>query len=285
MVPEHPVLRPGVRLVRRPDGRWQTDGLAFAPVVLDDSPVLARLARALTHPWQPIPGGCEDHLARISHLLVEAGTVPRPGSDAAGIGAQADLLATYGPQAPAVGSRRRRSRVAVTGPAVWVGHAHSLLAAGGVRGDDRSADVRLALYAGEPDPRRIEDLTRRNAAHLWAGTSNGIARVGPFVDPGRTACWSCVSAHRGVRTPGWALLRAQHAAPVGVPEPVDPARMALAIAWAVADLLRWIDGEQPSTWSATVEVGPDLVTGTDRWRRHPDCGCSWSGAWVGELTG
>ena len=40
--------------------------------------------------------------------------------------------------------------------------------------------------------------------------------------------------------------------------------------------LRRLDGEEPSTWSTTVHVGPDLQPRRRAWRRHPRCGCGWA---------
>ncbi len=56
--------------------------------------------------------------------------------------------------------------------------------------------------------------------------------------------------------------------------PGDPALLALAVGWAVRDLLRFVEGDRPSTWSTTHHIGPAETT-TLQWSRHPHCGCAW----------
>jgi hypothetical protein len=49
----------------------------------------------------------------------------------------------------------------------------------------------------------------------------------------------------------------------------------------VRDVVAYVEGEPPSTWSATVTIGPDLDPGRREWARHPHCGCSWADGLVG----
>jgi hypothetical protein len=44
----------------------------------------------------------------------------------------------------------------------------------------------------------------------------------------------------------------------------------------VRDLVTHLEGDRPSTWSATVRISAGLrsVTQTE-WLRHPACGCGW----------
>ena len=46
---------------------------------------------------------------------------------------------------------------------------------------------------------------------------------------------------------------------------------------AVRDLAGFVDGEEPSTWSTTVDLGPSGAPVLTRWGRHPWCGCAWDG--------
>lgn len=269
---DRPVLRPGLRLLRRPDGRWQVADLLLGP-----DPRLPALAAALLDPWCELPAGADDLLDLLTPVLVDRCHIP-VGDDPLIVGARAALLAEHGVDARGARARRAAARVAIVGPAPWVGHARALLAAAGVGHLDRDPDVVLALHTREPDPSTVEQLLQRHVAHVWAGMVAGECVVGPFTDPGRTPCRWCLEAERSMRTPGWALLRRQHAGAVGVPEPVDPAWMTVAIAWAVADVVAWIDGEEPSTWAATITLDNGAPR-REQWRRHPECGCSWSGAW------
>lgn len=59
------------------------------------------------------------------------------------------------------------------------------------------------------------------------------------------------------------------------PPPLDPVLDALALAWAVRDLARYVEGDSPSTWSTTFDIGPTAAPAALHWGRHPDCGCAW----------
>lgn len=279
-----PVLRPGVRLVRRYDGRWQACGPGRVNVLLDDAPGMSGLASALSHPWQPLPDGFTDQVAALAPLLVESDTASVLPTDPAAVVARAALVAEHGDGAPAAAALRAEAQVRVSGPAPWAGHAQALLAAAGVGMCQDQAEVRLLVHVGEPAPRLIEEVAREEVPHVWAGVVAGVVCVGPFVDPGRTACRQCVTTHLDDREHGFALTRRQYATPAGVPEPADPARLLMAVAWAVADVVAWVDGRQPSTWSTTVVLDSELDPVRERWRRHPRCGCSWSEAWLARLA-
>ncbi|WP_418059726.1 hypothetical protein [Pimelobacter simplex] len=143
---------------------------------------------------------------------------------------------------------------------------------------DEPGAVHLVLHPGPLPRERLDPLVRGSVPHLVvAGDATGM-QVGPFVDPGRTACLRCVDAHASVTDPRRALLLAQAAARgAAQPAPRDPVLDRLALAWAVQDLLRYADGDEPTTWSATVDLGPHGVPERTPWGRHPGCGCSWDG--------
>ncbi len=67
------------------------------------------------------------------------------------------------------------------------------------------------------------------------------------------------------------------ARPDGVSDLVDPALAAIALAWAVRDVVVHLDGGQPSTWSRTLLLGPDPTQRReDAWLRHPMCACCFA---------
>lgn len=137
--------------------------------------------------------------------------------------------------------------------------------------DDDAPAVLLVLRDG-PVPRRLLDETFRDGTpHLLVSAEPGSVTVGPFVEPGRTACLRCVDAHLAQGDPRRSLLLED----VDLPVPRDPALHPIALAWAAADLAAWADGRTPSTWSATVRIDADLVVHRTAWRRHPSCGCAW----------
>jgi bacteriocin biosynthesis cyclodehydratase domain-containing protein len=150
-------------------------------------------------------------------------------------------------------------------------------------GPRQVADCDVLLGVGEPERERLDAWTRAGTPYLLVRMVEGRAVVGPFVEPGATACLRCLDAHCTDADPAWPLLLRQYAAASshdrsdGVPEPVDPLLAALAVAWAARDLATYVDGGRPSTWSTTVTLHPVLDRiETRTWWRHPACGCSWS---------
>ena len=111
---------------------------------------------------------------------------------------------------------------------------------------------------------------RDQTPYVLVRLTEGRAVVGPFVVPGRTACLRCLDAHHTDADPEWPLLVRQYADATrhdradGVPEPVDPALAALAVAWAARDVTTYADGGRPSTWSGTLTLRPG-----SRHRRDP----------------
>lgn len=136
---------------------------------------------------------------------------------------------------------------------------------------DHPPAVLLVLHDG-PVPRRLlDDPARDGTPHLLVSAEPGAVTIGPFVEPGRTACLRCIDAHLCVAHPQWSLLLEDTDLLVAR----DPALHPLALAWAAADLAAWADGRVPSTWSATVRIDADLDVRRTVWRRHPSCGCAW----------
>jgi hypothetical protein len=123
----------------------------------------------------------------------------------------------------------------------------------------------VALLVTERDhPPEVDQWSVESLPHLVVRLHAESVRVGPFVQPGVTACLRCLTA---------AGLPAD-VRPAAYTD-VDPALLMLALAWAVRDLATWQTGQLPATWSATVTIGADLGTEITRWPRHPHCGCSW----------
>ena len=92
----------------------------------------------------------------------------------------------------------------------------------------------------------------------------------------RSACLRCVDAHLGEIDPRRATVLHQlddlPSAPLVDP---DPCLLHLAVAWAVRDIVRILDGSPPSLRSATLTVSEDLDVTRRDWLRHPHCGCAW----------
>jgi len=207
-------------------------------------------------------------------LLVDAaaldralrGPVPRP--------AVLSTFATAGPAAPARLEARSTARALVLATEPWRSAAVRAMSAAGLAmaGPGDRADVHLVV---NPDEELLDELVRTSEPHLVVTVVAGRITLGPFVSPGLTVCSRCVTAHRCDRDPGHASVRDQLAAAPEDLVPADPLLVQLAAAWAVRDLVSYVEGDRPATWSSTIAVDPGLGLDRQRWLRHPGCGCSW----------
>ena len=182
-------------------------------------------------------------------------------------------------------SRPVRPSVAVLGRLEVPGlpDLDAVLGACGVRTTPsiQGADVVLVLNDGEQDRDRLDPLIRGRTPHLVVRLVDGGAVVGPFVAPGVTACLRCVDAHLSLHDPDHVAVTTRYvratarSRPDGVPD-LDPALSSLALAWALRDVVAHLHGDEPSTWSRTVHLGPVPARHVEReWLRHPQCGCCW----------
>jgi bacteriocin biosynthesis cyclodehydratase domain-containing protein len=277
-----PVLAPGLRVLQRPRTELQVGvDPAHRLRLPDTEPVRRTLGHLLR--GEAVPDDVETRavLARLAPVLVD-GTGLLPPGVTPGDGAAAALHDPAGYQTGL--AARRRATVGIHGSLpVPAADPAPLLAAAGV-GSCRLEDgptVALVLCVGELDRADLDPLLREGLPHLVVRLVEGIALVGPFVDPGRTACLRCIDAHESVADPDAGRLHGLHARSRddrldGVAEPVDTALATLAVAWAVRDLVTHVEGGRPSSWSATVRLSAGLASVTQtEWLRHPACGCGW----------
>lgn len=258
-LPRRPVLLPGLRVLRRGPGEVQ--------IGLDPR-------RAVVLP-------ATDAVRRTLDVLSVAGPADQADAGVLAWLDQLGLVVDHRPARPDGGQRHVGVREFGATPMPDV--ADLLRAAGMVTEQDGPAHLGLLVGVGEPARELLDPWVRAGVPHLVVRISEGVAVIGPFVAPGRTACLRCVDAHHADSDPRWPLLVAQqaartaHARPDGVPEPVDPVLARLAVAWAVRDLVSHVEGRHPATWSATLRMPPHLAeTESVSWLRHPDCGCSWN---------
>src|SRR5262249_59908079 len=64
---------------------------------------------------------------------------------------------------------------------------------------DAGARLGLVMTYGEPRRALADALMREDEPHLWVAAYPRRVRLGPFVEPGRSACLRCVDAHLGER--------------------------------------------------------------------------------------
>ncbi len=284
---------PGTRVLRRHDGRVQV-GLDPRHAVLLPAGSDAALARLAD-------GGPLDPLL---HPLLDAGLLVARRTVSALVNsvdeslkpAAAALVRVHGADAPTAWAARSRAEVRVVaygaaGDGLAARAAELLTEAGlsartDVVGPPSRDGPALLVGTGQPDRELVDDWMRGDVPHLVVRMCEGQALVGPFVDPGRSACLRCVDAHHTDVDPTWPLLVRQHAAAgrrgrsepadATAPEPVDPLLATLALAWAARDLTSWVEGVPPSLLSSTLTLDGVLAdVEVHTWTRHPGCGCSW----------
>jgi len=243
------LLRPGLHVVRRDDRHLQVGVDPPWRLIVPDQPDVRRLLADLAAGRAPAPETPDAHRVLLAlgraGMLLDAPAAPTP-----------------------TGS------VAVHGGGPLAVEATRLLRAGGCRVGGDATEVGLLLSDGEPCRPDIDAYVRAGGAHLVVGASAYGYTVGPFVVPGATACQRCVDAHHGEHDPRRAVVVEQLGGRPGGPD--DPTLAALAAAWAVRDVLTYLAGGRPATWSATVHLGADLDPVRHDWARHPHCGCSWA---------
>lgn len=180
----------------------------------------------------------------------------------------------------------RRPTVAVLGRLELPGlpDAHDLLAAAGISvvSPTPGADAVIVLSGGELDRERLDPLIRRRTNHVVVRLVDGGAVLGPFVVPGTTPCLRCIDAHQSLLDPDHVAVTTRYVRATGRPRAdgapdLDPALAAIAVAWAVRDVIAHLRGREPSTWSRTLLLAPDPARRHEQvWSRHPRCGCCWS---------
>lgn len=281
--PSHLTLRPGTPVLARSPGVLQV-GLDRPFLRVPDDPATRSLLAALNRPGgvprdpdllPPASGRLLDDLQHAGLL------VSLPDDQPLGDTRTVTLRAQFGADA----ARRVRAREEAV-VAVWADPATNTVVAAllerhGLRRttcDDLDASAHLLVTSGPLDREVADPLVRGSVPHLLVSGGAAGRRVGPFVEPGRTACLRCVDAHEALHDVRRPLLLAQAArAAREQPPPLDPVLDELALAWAVRDVARYVEGDEPSTWSTTVDIGPVAAPEVVRWGRHPECGCAWDG--------
>ncbi|KAA1426927.1 hypothetical protein [Nocardioides antri] len=271
--PARLLLRPGAPVLRRDATTLQVGLHPPLAVRLPDLPEVRALLDGLREGAVPdgLTPAAEEALDRLLAAGLAFPGVPEPGD--------AQLAATraqFGADAVRRLAHRRTHAIGLRADAWSQPVVRDLVATAGLVVDDAAPSVWLVVAAGPVARESIDPLLRTGTPHLVVSGDAGGRRVGPFVEPGRTACLRCVDAHEAEADPRRPFLVEQAAITGGAtPPPLDPLLDRLALSWAVRDLCRYLEGDEPSTWSTTVDIGPGDVPRVQRRLRHPHCGCSW----------
>ena len=274
-----PLLRPGWQAARFDDQHLQVGLEPPARVVLTDTPDVRRLLTVLADPdlvWEPpasLPAMRALDRLRGAGLLVAV-----PGSPL-----EARLAAEHGASAPARSAARRAARVSVQAPPELGDALASLLRSEGVRPVTTAASLTVVAAVGPVRRGRLDPLIQDGRPHLVVSGSPTGWEVGPFVVPGRTACLRCVDAALAEAEPRRAVVTAQ-LAQSAVPVPVSPTLQSAALALAAREVVSYVDGQPPTTWSASLLLAASGPPQVRTWPRHPLCGCAWDVVLADELT-
>jgi hypothetical protein len=135
----------------------------------------------------------------------------------------------------------------------------------------RATDATFVVQIG-PTARAGTSGARRRVPHLYVGTRDGIAVVGPLVPSTGGPCLDCLDLHRRDRDPAWPTIAAQLAEAPS--ETCTAATRLIAAGLTVAEALACLDGCQPSTVGATVEINGVAPWRRRTWTPHPSCDCT-----------
>ncbi len=291
-LPRRPVLAPGLAVLQRRAAELQIGITERHRLRVADTPAIRRTLAGLARGEAPRTDlETRRALAQLAPVLRDGDTLVHPGIPASEVAA----VSLLHPGSATDRLRARRgSRIAVVGtltPESPVDPVALLRTAGlGIVDDDgtEQPDVVLLLCCGVLDREVTDRLARDHTPYLVVEAVESEIVLGPFVVPGRTACVRCLDAHRTAADAAHRALITAEPQTVrrdGVAAPVHAAMALMALGWAVADLVRYVEGDRPASWSATVPFSPGRPTiSPTPWLRHPACGCSWTGvgAWASD---
>jgi hypothetical protein len=147
----------------------------------------------------------------------------------------------------------------------------------------RPDDATFVVQVGPPvGPVALYALAHRRVPHLAVGLRDGTAVIGPLVVPGGRPCLNCLELHRADRDPAWPALAAQLGTPdAGGPwtrgtatEACAAATALIAAGYAVATVLRHVDGDPPQPPGSTLEIANPTAVRRRTWDPHPACDCT-----------
>ncbi|MGI8577488.1 MAG: hypothetical protein ACR2KG_06110 [Nocardioidaceae bacterium] len=286
-----PILRPGLQILRRDvrslqlgldwpgvEAVWETPGLRAVLASVDgfrDVEGVLLAAREQGVSWAEAEAGLDVLLDRGA--LVDRSATRRTGVDESTWAAWW-LLAGPGRCADELLAEQRERRICVQGSGRVADVVRSLLRASPTGWCNERDEADLLVIATDTEPARAwaDEAMHTGIPHVWVFVRDTVGVVGPFVDPGKTACLRCVDASRAALDPAWpTLLASSFAAPLAAPA-CDPILATLIGAWVAQDALLWSAGLRPHTWGAVIEIPQGCgAVQTATFSPHPHCGCGW----------
>ena len=285
-----PQLRPGLQVLRR-DLRTVQLGLDWpGVVVLADTPALRAVLAAVDGIRDTtaviLTAASDEHVdepsaAEALDILVDCGAVvdlPHHQRGRASEPAWASDWLLAGPRgaAPDLAAARAEHAVEVWGNGQVADGVRALANRFGLRRPRRDADVLVVASDHEPDRSWSDQAMADGRPHLWVSVRDLVGVVGPFVEPGSSACLRCVDRSRADLDPCWPTLLDSASVPRRLVHACDPLLATLVATWAVQAVSVWASGLTPQTRDRTLEIplGPG-VTECVRHHPHPTCGCGW----------
>ncbi|MCU7729958.1 hypothetical protein ODJ79_40105 [Actinoplanes sp. KI2] len=133
-----------------------------------------------------------------------------------------------------------------------------------------SPSLLVQLDHDEPTALVSAALTGRRQPHLAVTIREGVAVIGPLVPAAGRPCLNCLDLHRRERDAGWP----GSVAAASGPEPCTVPTLLAATAYAVGEVLMFLDGAVPQTVGATAEITAPGRVRRRTWGPHPACSCA-----------
>jgi hypothetical protein len=110
--------------------------------------------------------------------------------------------------------------------------------------------------------------SQRRQPHLAVTIRDGAAVIGPLVPATGGPCLACLDLHRRDRDAAWPGPPIRTA-----PEPCTVATLLAATAYAIEEILTFIDGGTPETLGVSTELTSPSRLRRRTWPPHPGCDC------------
>jgi len=135
-----------------------------------------------------------------------------------------------------------------------------------------TATLTIQLAYDQPVALLAAHHASRRQPHLAVTIREGAAVIGPLVPPAGGPCLNCLDMHRRDRDARWPELSAQLRPEA--PQPCAVTTLLAAASYATAEALAFLDGAQPETLGAAIEITAPGHFRRRSWPPHPACGCT-----------